>query len=245
MATPDAHPASSLPLKSLPADELPREKLMRHGRASLTDEELIAIFLRTGLHGCNVLELAAHLKRSAGSLAGLGRLEASDISQLCKGIGPAKAATLAAVFELGHRAAREAKKEAVLNSADAIYDFMVDELRFEQQERMFVLLLNARHELIRKVEIGLGTLTRLVVHPRDVYSQAVRYNASCIALVHNHPSGHPEPSTQDVYLTQSLVKASDFMGIPLMDHIIIGASSKRHEKPYFSFRDNDMLVPAP
>lgn len=235
-------PVSSGPLKSMPADELPREKLMRHGRASLTDEELIAIFLRTGLHGCNVLELAAMLKKNAGSLAALGRLEAADIAQLCKGIGPAKAATLAAVFELGHRAAREVKKEDVLNSGDAVYEFMIDELRFEQQERMFVLLLNARRELIRKVEIGLGTLTRLVVHPRDVYNQAVRYNASCIVLVHNHPSGHPEPSTQDVHLTQELVKASEFMGIPIMDHIIIGAPSKRYPKPYFSFRDHNMLT---
>lgn len=238
---PEEYARGSVPLKSLDSEELPREKLALHGRASLTDEELIAIFLRTGMQGCNVLELAALLKKRAGSLAALGRLEAADITALCKGIGPAKAATLAAVFELGHRAAREARSHLVLNSAQVVYDYFVDELRFEQQERMFVLLLSARHEVIRRVEVGRGTLTRVIVHPRDVFRDAVRYSASSIVMVHNHPSGHPEPSSQDDALTADIARAGEVMHIALMDHIIIGAPGRGVEKPFYSFREHGKL----
>ena len=233
--------AHTPPLKSMPSEELPREKLMLHGRASLSDEELIALFLRTGLQGCNVLELAAMLKRRAGSLAALGRLEAADITALCKGIGPAKAATLAAVFELGQRAARESQKAVVMNHPKAVYEYFVDELRFEIQERVFVLLLNARHELIRRTEVGRGTLTRVILHPRDVFRDAVRYSASCVVLVHNHPSGHPDPSRADIQLTEDIAKAANVLHIPLLDHIIIGAPGPERALPYYSFRDNNLL----
>ena len=235
----DAAKSSTL-LKSLPNEDLPREKLAALGRAGLTDEELIAIFLRTGIKGCNVLELAARLKKKAGSLAALGRLEAADICALHKGIGPAKAATLAAVFELGQRAAREAQKQSPMNSGQAVYDYFVNELRFEPQERMFVLLLNARYELIRRTEIGRGTLTRVIIHPRDVFRDAVRYSASCVVLVHNHPSGHPTPSKQDELLTAEIAKAAELLHIPLLDHIIIGAPTPGR-KPYYSFRENSKL----
>lgn len=237
----DTSPSGSRPLKSLPGDELPREKLITHGRASLTDEELIALFLRTGLHGCNVLELSARLKRSAGSLAALGRLEAADIAALCKGIGPAKAATLAAVFELGHRAAREARSQFVVSGAASVYDYFIDELRFEQQERMFVLLLSSKHELIRRTEIGRGTLTRVIVHPRDVFRDAVRLSASSIVMVHNHPSGYPTPSQQDDRLTQLIADAGEVLRIPLLDHIIIGSPGKGIEKPYHSYHEAGKL----
>lgn len=233
--------APGVPLKSLPSDDLPREKLIRQGRAKLTDEELIAIFLRTGLQGCNVLELAARIKRSAGSLAALGRLEAAEISDLCKGIGPAKAATLAAVFELGQRAAREANSRAAMDSAAAVYNYFVDELRMEDQERMFVLLLNAKHQIIRSEEIGRGTLTRVLVHARDVYREAIRHSASCVVLVHNHPSGNPDPSKSDVQITQELEQASKILHIPLLDHIIIGAPGAKGESPYYSFREHGLL----
>lgn len=232
----------SAPLKrSYDAEELPREKLTIHGRSSLTDEELIAIFLRTGLQGCNVLELAAMLKRNAGSLAALGRLEAAEIAALCKGIGPAKAATLAAVFELGHRAAREARSNMIVRGAQAVYDYFVDELRFEQQERVFVLLLSAKHELIRRVEVGRGTLTRVVVHARDVYREAVRHAASSVVMVHNHPSGYADPSPQDDALTQQIAEAGDVLKIKLIDHIIIGAAASPKDKPYYSYREQGKL----
>lgn len=232
--------AESRPLSDRPGELLPREKLAECGRAALTDEELIAIFLRTGLPGCNVLELAALLKRRAGSLAALGTLEAADITALCKGIGPAKAATLAAVFELGRRAARESLSARVLRAPAAVYEYMVDELRYMNQERLFVLFLNTRSELIRRVELGRGTLTRLILHPRDVFREAVRANAAAFILVHNHPSGHTEPSESDILMTDQIAAAAKIMRIPLQDHVIIGAPLNG-SAAFYSFREHGLL----
>lgn len=234
-------PDASLPLRELPGGELPREKLMAHGRAALSDEELIALFLRTGLQGCNVLELAARLKRGAGSLAALGRLEAAEIADLCKGIGPAKAATLAAVFELGHRAAREARCQYTITGGQSVYDYFIDELRFEHQERLFALLLNTRNEVIRRAEIGRGTLTRLITNPREVFREAIRHSASSIILVHNHPSGHPAPSLQDNQITNHIAHVGELLRIPLMDHVIIGASGADNPCPYYSYHEAGKL----
>lgn len=233
----EATPGASLPLKELPSDQLPREKLRQQGRASLSDEELLALFLRTGLPGCNVLELAALLKRRAGSLAALGRLEAEEITELCKGIGPAKAATLAAVFELGRRAAREKQSTPCLRDAGSVYEYLVDEMRFLDQERLYVLLCNSRMELIRCIPIGMGTLTRLITHPRDIFRDAVRHNAATIIMAHNHPSGNPTPSQADTALTEQIVKAGDILHIPLRDHVIIGAPTSGNPLPYYSFRE--------
>lgn len=220
---------------------MPREKLSATGRASLTDEELLAIFLRTGLPGCGVLELAALLKHRAGSLAALATLEAADITELCRGIGPAKAATLAAAFELGRRAALESRETLVLKEAKTVYEYMAQELRHLDQEHMYALLLNVRGELIRRVEVARGTLTRVLIHPRDVYREAIRANAHSLVLVHNHPSGHPQPSAQDITLTNQVIEAGQLMLIPLIDHVIIGAPTNG-DKPYYSFREQGQIV---
>ena len=235
--------SSALPGAFSPPDNpplMPREKLSATGRASLTDEELLAIFLRTGLQGCGVLELAAMLKQRAGSLAALATLEAADITELCRGIGPAKAATLAAAFELGRRAALESRHAIVLKEPKAVYDYMAQELRHLDQEHLYVLMLNTRYELIRKVEIARGTLTRLLIHPRDIYREAVRASAHSILLVHNHPSGHPTPSEPDKGFTEQVEAAGKIMLIPLRDHIIIGAPID--EQPaYYSFREHGLI----
>lgn len=214
---------------------------MTQGRTALSDEELIAIFLRTGLPGCNVLELAGMLKRKAGSLATLGSMEAAEISTLLeKGIGPAKAATLAAVFELGRRAVQEALERQEIDNARVVYDYLAGELRYESQETVVVLLLDAKRRLMRRFNIAKGTLSRVTTHPRDIFREAVRYNCSSIVMVHNHPSGDPSPSKQDKELTAALVQAGNLLGIPLRDHVIIGAPAPGRP-PYFSFREKDLL----
>ncbi len=227
-----------LQMRDMKEDDRPREKLVRLGRAMLTDEELIALFLRTGLHGCNVLELAGQLKRRAGSLAALGGMEAADIHKLCKGIGPAKAATLAAVFELGRRAAQEAYAALPMADAATVYHYLSGELRYEEQENLIALLLDARHCLLRRVTLYRGTLTRLIVHPRDVFREAIRHNASAFIIVHNHPSGDPAPSRLDESLTTELVEAGKMLRIPVLDHVIIGSPADNRPKPYYSFREN-------
>lgn len=229
-------------LVDLPSDSLPREKLSRLGRAALSDEELLAIFLRTGLPGCNVLELASRLKRAAGSLAALGSMEAADISALLpKGVGNAKAATLAAVFELGQRAARESLARHSLHTALDVYNLLVGEMRYEEQETMLLLLLDSRGMLMRKERIASGTLTRVLIHPRNVFGPALKYNAGRIILVHNHPSGNSSPSKADVELTRTLNAAADVMCIRFQDHIIIGAPCSDRKKPYFSFAEEGDL----
>lgn len=220
---------------------MPREKLAELGRAALTDEELLALFLRTGLQGCGVLELAALLKQRAGSLAALAALEAAQITQLCRGIGPAKAATLAAAFELGRRAAMEKSRVLKLPGAAAVYDYMAQELRHLDQEHMYALMLNARRELIRRVLIGRGTLTRVLTHPRDVFREALRANANSLMLVHNHPSGDPTPSEHDTSITRTIRNAGDTLGIPLADHIIIGSPTDER-RAYYSFREEGNLL---
>ncbi len=231
-------PEEMLPLqmRDLRAEERPREKILRMGRAGLTDEELIALFLRTGLHGCNVLELAALLKRKAGSLAALGALEAAEINKLCKGIGPAKAATLAAVFELGRRAVQESYHAQPMADAATVYHYLAGELLYEEQENLIALLLDAHHCLLRKETLYRGTQTRLMVHPRDIFREAIRHNAASVVLVHNHPSGNPTPSRQDDALTAELVQAGKLLRLPLLDHVIIGKPADNRPQAYYSYR---------
>ncbi len=233
---------SPMQLRDMREDDRPREKLLRLGRSVLTDEELIAIFLRTGLHGCNVLELASLLKRRAGSLAALGGMEAADINKLCKGIGPAKAATLAAVFELGQRAVQEACAARPMSDAATVYHYLAGELRYEQQENLILLLLDSRHGLLRRVQLYRGTLTRLLVHPRDVFREAIRHNASSLILVHNHPSGDPSPSKADEQLTREVAEAGKLLRLPVLDHVIIGTPAPNRPKPYYSFRENAKII---
>ncbi len=228
---------ASRKLLDMAEDERPREKLMQRGRAALSDEELIAIFLRTGLKGCNVLELAARLKQAAGSLTALGRMEAREITRCCKGIGSAKAATLAAVFELGHRAVKENLARVDMSSPDAIYEYLAGDLRYEQQENFVVLMLDTRRHLIRRSNISKGTLNRTMVHTRDVFREAIICNACSVILAHNHPSGDPTPSKLDRELTRELVSAGEALHIPVLDHLIIGMGST----PYYSFREHGFI----
>lgn len=233
--------SETVQLRDMNARDLPRERLMRLGRSALSDEELIAIFLRTGLHGCNVLELAAQLKRAAGgSLAALGRLDGAELARLCKGIGAAKAATLAAVFELGQRAVRERLEQTKLETPETVYEMLAGELRYEPVENLILLLLDVRRHLLRRVHLGRGTLTQVITHPRNVFREALLANASSFIMVHNHPSGDPTPSKADEKLTNAIAQAGEVMGIRLMDHIIIGAP-RGNAPAYYSFRQHSRI----
>lgn len=228
-------------MADLPAEQMPREKLISRGRAALSDEELIALFLRTGLPGCNVLQLAARLKQAAGSLTALGAMEAREIAACCKGIGTAKAATLAAVFELGQRAVQESMQAEVMDSPEKVYRLLAGELRYERQENILVLLLNVKRQLLARHHVAKGTLTRVMTHGRDVFREAIRHSAASIILVHNHPSGDPTPSEADRQLTQNIAECGELLGIPLRDHIIIGTEGAQRACPYFSFKEHSSL----
>lgn len=234
-----------MPMNSTaPAPEeplMPREKMLRHGRSALSDEELIALFLHTGLQGCPVLELAALIKREAGSLARLGTMDAREIMECCKGVGPAKATTLAAAFELGQRAVRENMERVEMRNPRIVYDYLIGDLRYETEENLVLLLLDSRKQLIRRMLIARGTLTSVPANPRSIFRPAIICNAACIIMVHNHPSGDPSPSKADMELTGAIAQSGELLRIPLFDHVILGTEAPGRLQPFYSFRQNNLL----
>lgn len=155
-------------LQELPSQSLPREKLLRQGRHSLSNAELLAIFLRMGIKGKNVLDMSSDLIQSAGSLDALAHMEAAEIANICKGIGMAKAATLSAAFELGARALRETLSRQPIQTPEDVYDYLTTAMRWKEKETVLVLLLDTKCRLIKPVEISIGTLNESIAHPRDI-----------------------------------------------------------------------------
>lgn len=225
-----------------PGQLLPREKISTLGRQSLSNAELLAIFLRTGSHERNVLQLANDIIQQAGSLEALARLEPEEITKLAKGIGSAKAATLAAAFELGCRAIREEAKRQPFRSADDIYDYMITETRWLNQEKLYILLLNAQCTLIKKLEISTGTLNESIAHPRDIIRPAITHNCYAFILVHNHPSGNPSPSRADNEITGSIEEAANLLQLHFYDHVIMGTPTPESPRHYFSYKASGRLA---
>lgn len=228
-------------LRDLTSEDLPREKLQRLGRGALSNAELLAIFLRTGVPGKNVIQLALELITRAGSLEALARLDANEISQLAKGIGKAKAAALAAAFELGGRAIREEVSRRKLDHPQDVYDLLITETRWLSQEAAYILLLDANMNLIRKVEISIGSLTETILHPRDVLKPAIVYNAYGFILAHNHPSGSVTPSQADNRATFKLKEAATVIGVRFMDHVVLGRPGEEGEELFFSYKEAGLL----
>jgi len=223
-------------IADLPQEIRPRERLLRHGAAALSSAELLAILLRTGFRDHGALEVATSLLGNHGTL---DRLAAATPSELRRttGIGEVKALHLLAAFELGRRlrALPPRTRPVVRRPADAA-TLVLDELRFCDTERCWVLLLNTRHEVLDRTELTRGGLASSPVHPRELFRAAVRGGAAAVILVHNHPSGDPTPSRADLALTARLCRAGRLMGIPVLDHLIIGdgryVSLREHGGPF-------------
>ncbi len=228
-------------LLDLPKQSLPRERLINEGRHALSTAELIAIFLRTGLPGKNVLKLAQELIEKSGSLDLLAEMEAKQIADLCSGIGLVKAATLSAAFELGLRAYREPQAQQTFKSSETVYNYLSGFMRWLDKETVFVMLLNAKCKLIKVEEISRGTVSTALSHPRDIIRPAIIYNANSFILAHNHPSGDPNPSSLDDELTEQVKNAAKLLQIKMLDHIIIGDPTPEKPKNYFSYMLNGRL----
>lgn len=228
-----------LKIREMPQEERPREKLAAHGAAALTNPELIAILLRTGVAGENVIEVARKLLNKYGSLTGLSRCTVDELSKI-KGVKFAKAVQLAAAFGLGQRLAKEKFSEEQLDSPEAINELVGPELRQLRKESLRVVLLDTRYRLIRVEQVSLGTINESIAHPRDVFRPAVIASAYAVVIVHNHPSGDPSPSQTDHNLTRRLAEAAELLQIKFLDHIIIGAPSERNSG-YFSFKEAGVL----
>jgi DNA repair protein RadC len=227
-------------IRELATAERPREKLVELGAKSLTDAELLAIFIRSGTKGRSAVAVARDLLKARGSLQGVSRCSVDELRQSAKGIGKAKAVGLAAAFEVGKRLARGSEARPMMNEPEAIYELLGPELQAMGREVLNVLLLDVRYRLIRTEEVSIGSLSESIAHPREVFRPAIVHSAHGIVVTHNHPSGDPSPSEADRKITVRLAEAGRLLQIQLVDHVIIG-SPEGERLPYFSFREHGLL----
>jgi DNA repair protein RadC len=230
---------AQLKIREMPADDRPREKLAARGASALSDAELIAILLRTGVEGANAVEVARQLIAEYGSLGALSRCTVKELEKI-KGIGFAKGAQLAAAFGLGHRLARENFAGRKVETPEQVYELLGPEMRALHKESLRVILLDTRYHLVRIEEISSGSLNESIAHPRDIFRPALIYPAYAVIVVHNHPSGDPSPSQADHSLTRRLREAAELLQIKLLDHLIIGAPAEGR-LPYFRFKEMGAL----
>ena len=215
-------------VKDLPLDDRPREKLVLRGPQSLTDAELIAILLRTGTKGVSVINVAQNLINTHLNISNLAGKSVATISKE-NGIGKDKAATLVAAFELARRVDSQKKwfSKTKITSPEDIAEIFIPILRDEVKENFIVVCLNSANKIIKHEVISVGSLNSSIVHPREVFKVALENNSANIILLHNHPSGNPEPSNEDILVTRKLVEAGKVMDVQVFDHIILAGDKFR------------------
>lgn len=212
-------------LKSLPCEERPRERLLRDGVEALSIPELLAIVLGSGTQGKSVLHLSEEILSHFGSLERLLDASVVELKQI-KGIGQAKAIQLKAVFGIAAKCKKiNAQEKLFIESSEHAYQLARGEIADEKQEVLLVILRDVRGCLIHREQVSVGTLSQVLVHPREVFYPAVRYKAHSMIIAHNHPSGDPTPSAADLELTRGLIQSSRVMGIGLYDHLIVCKNS--------------------
>lgn len=216
--------AKPLMMKEIPEDERPREKMLIHGAQALSNAELLAILLRTGTRQEPVVSLAQRiLKQFEGAgLSALAAVKPQELSKV-KGVGAAKAVAVMAAIELGTRLHSQAAAErSVIRSPQDAAELMMARLRYEPREHFMALLLSTKNHIIATPVISVGSLNASIVHPRELFREAIRYSAASVILIHNHPSGDPAPSQEDIALTKKLAEAGQLLDIAVLDHVIIG-----------------------
>ncbi len=226
-------------IRELPEEDRPREKLLKLGPDGLSNRELIAILLRTGLPGKNAVEIAGEIIAQFKGLSGLSRTSMEELAHV-PGVGPAKAVQLAAAFKLADRMVKEKVSRQKMDSPELVNDFFGAEMRALTKESLRLLLLNTRYQLLDTKEIAVGSLNESIAHPREIFRPAIAHAAYAVILVHNHPSGNPAASPADYALTRRLAAAGELLQIKLLDHVIIGAPSEEHPS-YFSFKEAGVL----
>ncbi len=211
-------------VQDLPECDRPRERLRQYGAEALSTSELIAIILGSGIKGRPVMQLAHEIISHFKTLEALSQATLAELSSL-KGLGPAKALQLLSAINLGSRLAQQQLGVSPqLTSPSLVYAYMKRGFAEEPRELLAVILLDVKGHLIAKEVISVGTLSKILIHPREVFYPAIRHKASCLVMVHNHPSGDPTPSPEDCAITNDLVAAGKLVGIPISDHIVIARS---------------------
>lgn len=225
-------------LNEICKDERPYEKCLKHGAVSLTDTELLAVLLRTGIKGLDVLELSKYLLGPQCGDEGILNIHNLTFEKLTtiKGIGTVKAVQILCLSEFAKRLAKANAKEGLtFTLPSSIAEYYMEELRHQKQEHMKLLMLNTKSKLLGESDISKGTVNASLVSPRELFIEALNKEAVSIILLHNHPSGDPTPSKTDFLLTKRVKEAGDIIGIELLDHIIIG------DNCYISFAEKDLL----
>lgn len=229
-------------LADISVGERPQERLEAHGAKSLSDTELLAMILRSGSKGRNVLSVASEILQGAGSLNGLLKWSDSEFRSI-KGIGKVKALQLITIVEICRRVRERSPATApILDSPDLVFDFMQREAHGLEVEKFWTLSLNRKNRLIKLSEITSGTASNSLVHPREVYREAIRQGASAIICAHNHPSGDPAPSAADLKVTRQLRDAASVLNIDLLDHVIVGAPEHDPRSiGFYSFQEAGLI----
>ncbi|MEM8867449.1 MAG: DNA repair protein RadC [Verrucomicrobiota bacterium] len=229
-------------IKDMIASERPQERLERNGPKALSDRELIAMILRSGPKGIDVVTMSGELLERAGSLSNLLKWSAEDFQQI-HGIGKVKALQLIAVMEFAKRILQQSEStEPVLDSPEAVARHFQALIAGLEIEKFWVLCLDRKNRLLRRIEVSSGTATSALVHPREVFREAIRLSATAVIVVHNHPSGDPTPSRADLQITRQLREAAKIIHIDLLDHIILGDPTRDPKKlGYSSFSEAGLI----
>ncbi len=219
-------------MKALPFEDRPRERLLNFGPKALSNSELLAILIRTGTSGKSALNLASEVLLKLGGVRGLTHSEIGELKQI-KGIGKSKACQIIASLELARRInCQPVHGYYHFTSPADVYDYVIAELAFEEREHFIVVGLNTKNYIIGKHLVSVGTLNQTLVHPREVFSWAIKNKCAAIIVVHNHPSGLVKPSDEDIKLTQRILEAGKIIGIELLDHVIVSRDN------YYSLKAN-------
>ena len=229
-------------LREMAAGERPQERLERLGPGALSDTELLAMLLRSGTRGQDVMTLATRLLAEAASLAGLMAWREAEFRKL-KGIGHVKALQLVTVMEIARRVVGQQAGDApLLNRADLVAAYFQPFSFGLEVEKFWVLCLNRKNRLLKRVEVTSGTATSSLAHPREVFREAIRESATAVLCAHNHPSGDPAPSSADIKITRQLREAGHAVDITLLDHVILGSSvADPLGRGYYSFRESGLI----
>jgi len=215
--------------------EKPREKALMNGVSSLTDTELLSLLIESGTRQASAFELAMSILSNCQGISHLSELSLAALTSY-PGIKEARALRILAAIELAKRVSfSKEKKLHKVESASDVCQYLAKSFQFEKQEHFVALYLDIKHQLLRQKTIFVGSLDCSIVHPREVFKEALEISAACLIIVHNHPSGDPTPSPQDNDITQMIAETGRIMQIPLLDHVIIG------DRQYFSFREADLL----
>lgn len=221
-------------IKDLPINDRPIERLINFGVENLSNEELIAILLKTGSKFESAKSIASKILVSIGDISKLKELQYRDLLKI-KGIGISKACVIVSAVELGKRINKEiiSLNNLKMNSAKTVYNYYKDILNVKQQEYFYCIYLDTQKKVIKDKLLFIGTLNQSLIHPREIYKEAYKLSASSIVCIHNHPSGNVIPSDEDIKVTDELVRVGKILGIPVIDHIIIGKDN------YYSFFENN------